>query len=283
MVIILKRKELKHYIYNYFLVKAIINLLICVIGIGYRSAYGITFPASTIGTYANIFLEKYVVRNSLKMLFGCSTFNEIYMITERYFTIKDKKKWFLRVKLKFYVPFVFLFPIFMSIIFFFSTEIKKVENKNLYTLEITELGMSIPFKLYSISVVVLINLIMLFALTIMNILTARAYMKYTNAKRNLGNRRSNSKKEKRFSRSIIILTIIHVTTEISEVSLFFFKRTINFLNLKIDLEITEILICARQIVMLLTFAAHAFDAFIYVSIDQNLKRLIKNIFRRNAS
>ena len=58
-------------------------------------------------------------------IFGCSSLNEIYMITERYFTIKSKKKGFLIAKLKFYVPTLFSVPIFITIIFFFDNELKK--------------------------------------------------------------------------------------------------------------------------------------------------------------
>lgn len=203
------------------------------------------------------------------------------MITQRYLIIKGKKSWISNIKLKFYVPFIFLVPILLLSASFFAIEIKLEENGDLYSWTTSECGNSLFFKIYAMIMILTESLLLVITLTVMNIATARAFIEYSKKKAVLtnDNNRMKDNQKIRFTRTMIILTVLYIITALCDNSFALFSRAIAFLRINVNEDMIAIINCIRQLAFLLRFTIHSLDMFIYVTMDKNLKRKIKAIFK----
>lgn len=280
---ILRKKELKHYSYKYLWVKAIIDLTICILGLGYNYSLCLGCDSTNSNTYELLFYQWYVININTRVILAVSSLHEIYMITERYYAIKGEKKWFLNIKLKFYVPSIFLIPVLVSILIFMAIEIKPEENGDLYYWTLSEYGESMFFKILSSIIILPESLLLVMILTIMNILTTKAFIEYSRKKATLKNqnKRVKDKQKIQFTRMMIILTILYIVTALFDDATAMLTRITIYLDIEFSSHTIALFNCARQLSLLMIFASHSFDVFIYVPMDQNLSRLIRRTFSRN--
>ena len=278
---ILKRKELKQYFYKYLWVKSIIDSLICLIGIGYFRSLCVKCQSTKFNSYGILFYQWFVIKINLRTILMVSSLHEIYMITQRYLIIKGKNNWLLNIKLKFYVLFIFLIPILFSSVFFFSIDlVQEKDGSDLYTWNKSEFGETLLMKIWGIVVIVPSSIILVTILTVMNILTVKAFMGFLKNKRKIGNQGpsiSIKKSDKRFTRITITLTCFYIITALSEDSVASFIRVINALKIDVSSEVFHILNCIRQLTLLSIFSVHSFDVLIYIPNDKNLVKLMKKI------
>lgn len=74
MSFILRKKDLKHSYYKYLRVKAIIDLLICILGVGYLKSACIDCPSTNSNTYETIFYQWYLIKLNIRTIVMISFF-----------------------------------------------------------------------------------------------------------------------------------------------------------------------------------------------------------------
>lgn len=283
ILFILRKKELKHDFYKYLWVKAIVDLMICIFGLVYLKSVCSDCPNTISNTYWIIFYQWYMVKVNLRTVFAVSSIHEIYMITVRYYIIRGEKKWFLNIKLKFYIPLLLFVPILLSVPSYVAVDIKPEVTGDLYYWTLSELGNSLLFKVYGAVVLLPGTLILLIVLTVMNILTIKAFYEYTKKKAVLlkEKRTLKDKQKIRFTRIMIILTVLFIISELCIVFTDLFGRLIVSFDTEYQEELLALGNCLRQFGLLFVFAIHSLDLFVYVPMDKNMTKLVKTVFSKN--
>ena len=140
--------------------------------------------------------------------------HEIFLITQRYLIIKRKNNFLTNIKLRYYVPFIFLAPLLLASSFYMAIQLYPVKNSHLFYWSRSEFGESLFFKVYSIVTILPESLMLVFTLAVVNILTVRAFIKYSKYRSKLLNKVQISKEKSKikFTRIISILTIFHIIT-----------------------------------------------------------------------
>ena len=283
MSIVLLNKDLKHNFYKYLWVKALIDVLVCIIGIGYLKSICLKCPSTNVNTFQILAYQWYMNKITMRTIFMSSSIHEIYLIVQRYLIIKGNKI-FSNIKLKFYVPLIFLVPFILTSPFFFAIEIKpKGNDDDLYFWTQTRFGRTLFFKMYSLIITLPECLLSVIILITMNIITIKAYKDRMNIKKKFNNRRlaTKTKIENRFTRIMIVLTVIFSFSKTSENVMAVIIRYSAFFGIKFGVEVVAIINCVHQFTLLFLFSVHSFDVFIYVPMDQNLKKVVKKTFLRN--
>ena len=105
-----------------------------------------------------------------------SSFHEIYLITNRYLTLNNTNNWIVNIKLKYYVPFLILFPTILGTPLFFLIQINQSNNELFYS-SWSNLAQNKYFLIYILFMTVIENILPLFGLLIMSILCTLAFKK----------------------------------------------------------------------------------------------------------
>ncbi len=104
-----------------------------------------------------------------------TTFHDIYLIVQRYLVIIDQKSFLTNIKLKYYIPFIFLTPILILSPFLLAIEIIPKEKTDLYTWRTSDFGKSLLFQTYFLIISIPEIFLSTIILIIMNIITIKAY------------------------------------------------------------------------------------------------------------
>ena len=110
-VIILNDKSLKHRFYKYLQCKSSIDMFICGLGGLYQRRNFIKFP-----------LDDFIVALVFRILLVTSAFSECYLVLNRYFSVSLNHEKFRKLPFKYYISFIFGFPLllFCTPLYFFS-------------------------------------------------------------------------------------------------------------------------------------------------------------------
>lgn len=131
----------------------------------------------------------------------CLWFHEIYLITNRYLTAKNKNNWIIKLKLKYYIPILIIFPLAFSLPIYFSFTIKlSNENRELYNWTLSDLSETYAYRAYFLLGVVVENIIPLIILVTMNIQSLRNIKKLDNC----------------YTRITIIITTLFIITRVTD-------------------------------------------------------------------
>ena len=282
IVLIAQKKILSHSLYKYLLVKAIIDVIICLFGIGYfktNCAY-----CSVTNTYAILIYQWYAIRINLKTLFMISSFHEIFLIVQRYLVIQNSSKWFMNIKLKFYVTGIVLGSFLVSIPSFFAIEIQPEEKGDLHYWRVSKFGKTIMMKAYAILCILPETVVPSIVLVVMNIVTLRAFKKRLKIKARIKKQQKImfKKSEIRYTRIILIMSTLFVITRLGDSIGSFINRSIILLEFDKESNQVSIANCFRQITIFFYFSLHSFDMLLFAIMDTRFSGLVKKIFLKKV-
>ena len=276
---ILRSKNLKHSFYKYIFVKAIIDTVVSLFGLVYFKS---NCQNCRSRSYAYLIHQWFVVLINVRIAFMMSSISEIYLILNRYLILKNIKNCFYDVKLRYYVPFICgTILLFMPAYFAINIVPDKKTHDELYTWNLNDFGNTTIFKLYTIVMLVPEILIPVITLTVMSILTIRAYNKRieNQAEFMTTSIQHLQKLEKRYTRIAVILTILFVFSRTADAIVAVFMRLYGFFYIEYE-NSASMLNMFRQLTLFMSFCMHAFsNTFIIIPMDKNLIKLIKKFVK----
>ena len=272
--IFLKSKKLKHSFYKYIFVKTMIDIFVCIFGAIYYKSICIECGPFT---YQHLFHRWYIIMVNIRILFLMSSISEVYIILNRYLMLKNIRNCLYDVKLSYYLLFIILVPTIIMLPTYSAVEISRIGESEFYELNFTNIGKTVYFRIYLLAVIIPDALLPVITLTVMSLLTIRAY------NNRLGNQAEFmttsaerlKKLEKRHTRITIILTILFAISRTFDTISAIFIRLEGY-----EIVSADILNMVRQITLMISFSMHSLsNTFIIVPMDKNLKDLIKNFFK----
>ena len=84
---VLRHKRMKHSFYNQLWSKSFNDLLTCLCGIGYMNSLAFGREFTQVNTFWKLFYQWFIIGIPLRIVFMASSFSEISMILNRYYTI----------------------------------------------------------------------------------------------------------------------------------------------------------------------------------------------------
>ena len=276
---LLRSKTLKFSFYKHVIIKTVIDSLICIVGMGY-------FYTSCIGNVCQIYsryeiiVYEWVIKLSVRYMFMQSSLHEIYLITNRYLTLKNNNNWLIKLKLKYYIPVLVIIPLAFCSPIYFSVMIKPSdEHSELYYWSVLDNNL-IPGSL--LLLVFFENIIPLIILVIMSVLCQMEYKKRIIIKSKIIIQAIKDMKKlgQSYTRITIIITTLFIITRVTDFFSSVSARAIYVVDFEIDTNIISIINFTRQLVFLVYFGLHSFNALLYVQIDKNLRDLAKGQFSK---
>ena len=216
-------KILKHSFYRYLRVKVCIDIVICIISIGYLNSNCLECQWTNNNNYYQIFYQWRIIKINMKGIFMISSLHEIYLIT-RYLIIKNKKNWFVNIQLKCYIPSIVLIPSIMTFFFHICFEIICIED--LCSWKLSKIGNSTVSKVTLITFAIPEMFLPVIVLMIMSILVTKSYHERIGIKSKLLSKSTNKKqnKEKRITCIILLLTWLIIITRIFDALIALYLR-----------------------------------------------------------
>ena len=276
---LLRSKTLKNIFYKHISLKTFVDTFICLIGIGY-------LYIDCLGCLAEFKYTKIIYHIlhvvCTRLLFVTSSFHEIYLITNRYLTLKNMNNWIVKLKLKYYVPFLVLFPMGLVIPFLIIVSINQSKkNSELYNWTVN-VGDNYLYMIYFMILLLIENILPLTILVIMSVLCQIEYKKRIQIKSKIIVQRLAylKRKERSYTRLTITLTVLFTITRIIDFVSGLTIRAVVVLGIQFGQVTYSMLHCIRQFNFLLYFGLHSFNGIIYIQIDKNLKSLAKTQFSK---
>ena len=176
----------------------------------------------------------------------------------------------------FVVPIIFLSP------FPIALQITKVSNSSTETMgywTLNDIGKTLWFRLYSVIILFIEFVLPVLTLCFNNLIS---WVKFRNAIKR--KKRIKGKQDRvidreaniRFTKMILVLTLICIVTRFIDAVIAIFYRIKLFFELQFSDESTALLELFRVIGWFLLFTAHALDGLIYFFYDINFRNAFKN-------
>ena len=279
---LLRNKSLNNTFYKHISIKIMIDLMICIVGIGYLNT--VCLICSQYLSY-EIMLYYWVVIISTRYIFFMSTIHEIYLITNRFLILKNRNNWIVKIMLKYYVSFLILVPLCFYLPTFFVITIKRSkENSDYFNRDLKESSNNIFFRVYFLLLIFFETILPLISLLTMTVLCHNEYKKRIQIKSRIIVQAKIiaklKKLENSYTRITIILTCLFMATRCSDCIVSLLIRAIQVLNLKLEKNTFSFLNFLRQFTYLLYFGLHALSGLMYIQIDSNLRILVKRKFSK---
>lgn len=276
---LLRSKTLKISFYKHVIIKTVIDSLICIVGMGY-------FYTSCIGNVCQIYsryeiiVYEWVIKLSTRYMFMQSSLHEIYLITNRYLTLKNNNNWLIKLKLKYYIPVLVIIPLAFCSPIYLSVMIKPSdEHSELYYWSVLDNNL---IRASLLLLVFFENIVPLIILVIMSVLCQMEYKKRIIIKSKIIIQAITDMKKlgHSYTRITIIITTLFIITRVTDFFSSVSARAVYLVDFEIDTNIISIINFTRQLVLLVYFGLHSFNALLYVQIDKNLRDLAKGQFSK---
>lgn len=171
----------------------------------------------------------------------------------------------------------------MAIPVYLAIDISPVNDSSLlYRWELSAFGNTFGFKMYSVVSLLFETILPITGLTTMSILTIRAYR---TRMRNQAEFMSTSinrlqNLEIRFSRIIVILTLLFIISRTGDSAVSIGMRSIVYFKIDYTTESGLIVNFFRQLTLFFYFSVHSFNGLIYLVIDKKLLKMCESILKK---
>ena len=273
---LLMHKSLKHEFYRYLMCKSILDSIVCLFGVGYLNNNCLQCFPSYISTYGVLFYRLYVIKIPLRMILVASVLSEVFLTLNRLKSFSNEKNTF-NIALKYYLLVLITLPSIIGGIAYFSVEIKQLNQTHEFYWETTEFGTSDFYRLLSVTLLVVESVIPIGILVLFNCMVLIKFKSRIKLKLNLNIQSPEflRKTEIRFTKLILILTSLYAIVHFLDTLCAILNRYYNH-NLTVYDYSQSIRNFFRQITYFFLFLLYAFNIFIYIAVDPNLYKLVKD-------
>ena len=212
-----------------------------------------------------------------------SSFHEIYLIANRYLILKNRNHWIVNIRLKYYIPFLVILPLFLLAPIFPAISVKESkENTQLFYWAWTIYAQNAYFKFYLGFLAFAETILPLITLIIMNILCNIQYKKRIKFKLKVKSQtiKDLKKLENAYTRITIILTTLFIVTRTLDFFSSLLTRGMLIFDIRFASFIISTIILIRRFSFVLFYGLNSLDVILYIKNDRNIKILIKRKFEK---
>ena len=271
----------KHVFYRYILCKTICDWVACLVGIGYLNNMCILCPEILCTSYGIQVFEYYVISISIRITFFASVWAEVYLNYTRFATLVDTNKFIIKRSIKYYFMGLIVVSILPFVPIFLAKSIEPVKPTGYYA-ALNSFGKSDSFSYYFLPLLLIESVIpmcLLLMLSILNIYHFRKIMLQKFAKNaEPKNKKAIKKTEIKFTKLIIILTLIFMIAHISDLLSAISIRLLTIGVIDYTTSNFSIINFFRAFTLLTSFLQYAIGIFIFASFDRNVSSKLKAHF-----
>jgi len=233
------------------------------------------------GGYYHKAYGAYIFGIPTRIAFFASSISDLILILNRYFVITDRRVWLLNISKLTNLAICYVLSICLYVPLFYAFRLEAVGSNREFAFKLTEFGLSAIFKGYAAGTFLLETGLGVCTLGFFNVLSAIRFREKMIRKGHLlSNRTETKQKEMIYTKMVLILTTICFITRLLEAVARLFARLF-LLNIHNFSEETKSQIkLYHDISLVLLLAAHAFDNWVYLLMDPNLRRCTSELFCR---
>ena len=281
MLYLLSSKILTNPFYKYIKLKAFIDTIVCLLGVFHHNNVCVKCRHYTYSHIYIVLRIGHVIANRFILL--ASSLHEIYLITNRYMILKNRNNWIINIKVRYYFPTVILVCIMLVIPYFFIFEIKYEEiYQNYYWVWTDSFMNSKYFKGLIFLLGFTENVVPLICLVTLIILCQIQYKKriQIKSKITIQSIKNLKKLENSYIRITLIQTVMYIISKLSDFLSSSLLRVVFFLDIEFSELTLSLIDFSRQFAFFLLNGLHSFDQLLYIQIDQNLRRVARDLFTK---
>jgi len=233
------------------------------------------------GAYYQKVYQTYIFGFPLRMAYSASSISDLMLILNRYFVITERSVWLLKISKLTNLTICYIFSVSLYIPLYFAFGLEAVGSNEEFAFKLTDFGQSAIFKGYAAGTYLLETVLGVCALGFFNVLSAIRFREKMIRKAHLLRNRTYTKRaEIMYTKMVLILTSICFITRLLDAVTGTFARSkaLNIFELSDETKL-QITIC-YDISLVLLSAAHAFDNWVYLLMDPNLRRCTRELFCR---
>jgi len=233
------------------------------------------------GGYYERLYQVYIFGIPIRIAFFASSISDLILILNRYFVITERKVWLLKISKLTNLTICYVFSICLYAPLYFAFHLEAVGSNEEFAFKLTDFGQSAIFKGYAAGTYLLETVLGVCTLGFFNLLSAiRFREKMIRKSHLLSNRTETKQKEIMYTKMVFILTSICFITRLLDAVTGTFARfkALNIFELSDETKL-QITLC-YDISLVLLSAAHAFDNWVYLLMDPNLRRCTRELFCR---
>lgn len=267
ITILLGKNKFKHKFYKYLGCKTVIDLIICINGIGFMNSFCSICQENVSNTLLVQIYKLHLVKNSLRVLLALSSLFEVFLSLNRYMTITNKKNIFTDIRTRILIPGLFLFSFLLLVPYLLWITIQKqgTEYIIIYNLS-SKLAM-----VHSLIVLFFEFLFPIASVFFLNIIIHTSYQK------RLKNRSVRPIRKVKFIKIVLILGVLFLIVRGCDFIVSIIKRLLTFFKMDSECsEYTESWInLVRQITFLMLYLSLSLNVIIYYLMDKNIRAVVK--------
>jgi len=274
---IMLNRTLIHPMYNFTWGRTFCNWLVCLFDCGWVQTLDFDKP----GGYYERLYQVYVFGIPIRIAFFASSISDLMLILNRYFVITERSVWLLKISKLTNLTICYIFSVSLYIPLYFAFGLEAVGSNEEFAFKLTDFGQSAIFKGYAAGTYLLETVLGVCALGFFNVLSAIRFREKMIRKAHLLRNRTYTKRaEIMYTKMVLILTSICFITRLLDAVTGTFARSkaLNIFELSDETKL-QITIC-YDISLVLLSAAHAFENWVYLWMDPNLRRCTRELFCR---
>jgi len=276
-LVIMLNKTLIHPIYNFTWGRTFCNWLVCLLGCGWVQTLNHEQP----GGYYQKFYQAYIFGIPSRIAFFASSISDLILILNRYFVITERKVWLLKISKLTNLAICFVTSVSLFVPPFFAFRLEALGLDEKFAVKLTNFGQTSMFQGYAAGLFLLETVLGVFALGFLNVLSAIKFREKMIRKGHLlQNRTATKRKEVLYTKMVLILTTICFITRLLDAATGTFARSMALNIFQFSEETKYRIVLCYDISLMLLLAAHAFDNWVYLLMDPNLRRCTRELFCR---
>jgi len=212
-------------------------------------------------------------------IFTLSAFiSDILMIFNRYLEITGKQSFLNRLSKKSNLLICFLFPAICTLPYYFAIDIVKCVQNGSYIKKLNKFGVSGVFTAYFFSIFLIETVIPLAIHLFLNIVSIYKFKNLMERHANLTNNQTEARMaEVRFTKMVLLLSFITSVTRILDLIFTIGNRIYYIQPNFFQPGASDQIMFGKSLSNLIVYGAFALDALVYLTMDNNLWKLISTI------
>jgi len=262
-------KTLIHPIYNFTWGRTFCNWFVCFLGCGWVQTLNYDQP----GGYYQRAYGLYVFGIFIRIAFFASSISDLMLILNRYLVITEQRVWLLKISKLTNLTICYVFSVSLFVAPYFAFRLEAVGSNEEYAFKLTEFGHTTIFKGYTAGLFLLETGLGVCTLGFFNVLSAIRFREKMIRKGHLlQNRTETKQKEVMYTKMVFILSTVCFITRLLDAVTITLVRLISLDVYNFSEETKSQIKLYYDISWTLLLAAHAFDNWIYLLMDPNLRR-----------
>lgn len=254
------------------------NMVVCL----FASLVLETIKQNTDTNTYELIIVNFIINLPFRMALTASVFSDVLRVINRYSDLIKKETFLSKLSKLANLAICFGLGVAVFLPTYIGMKIKASKSSGMSYWELNEFGTSQYFSFYVLFLFFIETLIPLIILTTLNLLSVRYYRRDRYERIRYQITITGLKKiELRFTRTVLRLNMILIVSRGLDMIIETIFRLTLIGILLVDYK-TEILIRGfKQLSFCILIAVHAFESLVYLKMDQNIKRVVSELFQRN--